>query len=512
MKDIYKYVISVVFVFMVSVTYAFAEVKREYQICDENGFEWYLLTDTQTGKKGAADKRGNILIPTEYTRILYDSSIMGHPDDSTLGYFMVKDAQGTMALYAQNGNCILPKGKYDYAWLEYFRRDSQPYVYMRIGSNDLDGIADLYGKAVIVPKYGGFVGINKSLYYEDYGKQLYYIEAEGESNKDIYDLSGNLILSLNKEEVSFVSLSGVYEHPEKPYFKVELENNKTAFYDVKGNHLITVNERYANIYQREDGSFWYDSYRDNLDLNFMNTDLTPFMPTKRYHISRLEDGSSSDYYSSNHSQTSSAHTSNERSTGGGRQPLATGTYTISQQGQSVTSGSYTGVAGPDQVVTIEFFDDGITVGGLWCEYAGESNGRKKYNYPISFGGSSTAYYVDSNYNVQKQSTFSSPYGTDWFNYRVVKGNVSIPKNQPYNGGDYSNGSYSSPGSYSNSSSNSGSSNTYEASCPHCHGSGKCNTCNGTHRYLNPLTNKYVVCPNCRPDGACSHCGGTGKKH
>lgn len=195
-----------------------------------------------------------------------------------------------------------------------------------------------------------------------------------------------------------------------------------------------------------------------------------------------------------------------------KMPIATGTYTISQQGQSATSGNYTGVAGTDLVVTIEFFDDGISVGGLWCEYAEESNGRKKYNDPMSFGGSSTAYYVDSHYNVQKQSTFSSPFGTDWFNYKVVKGNVSIPKNQPYNGGGYSNGSHSSTGSSSNGNSNSGSSNTYKASCPHCHGSGKCNTCNGRHRYLNPLTNKYITCPNCKPDGACSYCGGTGKKH
>lgn len=55
------------------------------------------------------------------------------------------------------------------------------------------------------------------------------------------------------------------------------------------------------------------------------------------------------------------------------------------------------------------------------------------------------------------------------------------------------------------------SRTYETSCLQCGGSGKCVTCNGTHRYINPLTNKYVTCPNCGTDGRCSSCGGTGKK-
>lgn len=488
---------------MGAVTYASAEIKREYQVC-KNGFEWYLLTDTQTGKKGAADKQGNILIPIEYKKIMYDCISGG---DSVPGYFLAIDTQGTQTLYTQNGNCFLAKGEYRLYYLENFRCDDSQHFYLHLDSNGPNGIADLNGKTVIFPKYEGLVQPKLSLVYKDYGKLLYCIEATGESNYDIYDLDGNLILSLNKEEVSDVRLTCVYEHPEKPYFCVDLNNNKTAFYDVKGNHLITVNERYASIHQREDGTLWYDSYRDNLDLHFTNTDLTPFMPTKRYHRSCLEGG----YSSSNHSETASVSMSDKSSTSGGRQPIATGTYTISQQGQSVTSGGYTGVAGPDMVVTIEFFDDGISVGGLWCKYAGESNGRKKYNDPMSFGGSSIAYYVDSNYNVQKQSTFSSAYGTDWFNYKIVKGNVSIPKNQPYNGGGYSNDSYSPSGSSSNGSSNSGSSNTYEASCTHCHGSGKCNTCNGTHRYLNPLTNKYVICPNCKPDGACSYCGGTGKK-
>lgn len=53
-------------------------------------------------------------------------------------------------------------------------------------------------------------------------------------------------------------------------------------------------------------------------------------------------------------------------------------------------------------------------------------------------------------------------------------------------------------------------NTYQPDCPHCHGFGKCWTCNGRKLVLNPLTNEYMKCPNCT-DGICSFCDGTGKK-
>lgn len=104
---------------------------------------------------------------------------------------------------------------------------------------------------------------------------------------------------------------------------------------------------------------------------------------------------------------------------------------------------------------------------------------------------------------------SNPYmgGSNTFTYAMKKGSTKFQKNA--NSG-HSSGYNSNGGDYSSGGSGT-TSRTYETSCLQCGGSGKCSTCNGTHRYINPLTNKYVTCPNCGTDGRCRSCGGTGKK-
>jgi len=75
---------------------------------------------------------------------------------------------------------------------------------------------------------------------------------------------------------------------------------------------------------------------------------------------------------------------------------------------------------------------------------------------------------------------------------------------------YQIGNSSSTTSTTTSPSNNSSSVTKTKDCPHCHGSGKCNTCNGTHRFLNVSTGNYLECPNCKPNGACHWCNGSGQ--
>lgn len=297
------------------------------------------------------------------------------------------------------------------------------------------------------------------------------------------DVHGREIIAPNKYEL--ICWHDESDHPDGGYFGVK-RNGYDGAVDLHGREIIAPN-RYVSVIWS--GGNFEGRVTENSDFEVIGQNST------------------SDYYASNSTNTSH-NSSTSSSSSSERQLIAQGVYTISQQGQSVTTGNFTGVAGPDIVTTIEFYSDGITVNGLWCEYAGTtSNGKKKYSDPMSFGGASTTYYVDNNYNVLKQTTYSSPFGTDIFNHRVVKGEVSIPKAQPYTGS----GSYSGSGSQNHSGSGSHGSHTYQKDCHLCHGSGKCSTCNGKHYYLNPLTGKYITCPNCKPDGACSACGGTGKK-
>jgi len=51
--------------------------------------------------------------------------------------------------------------------------------------------------------------------------------------------------------------------------------------------------------------------------------------------------------------------------------------------------------------------------------------------------------------------------------------------------------------------------TKEESCPQCHGSGLCSTCNGKGLVISTYTQKWAPCPNCT-NGKCTRCGGSGK--
>ena len=96
-----------------------------------------------------------------------------------------------------------------------------------------------------------------------------------------------------------------------------------------------------------------------------------------------------------------------------------------------------------------------------------------------------------------------------------------PVNSPQGWGGYEGGG--SAGSYNGGNSGNGGNGTTTTtqthgrtahqvtkSCPLCHGSGKCNSCNGTHRINYQFGSGTLECPNCRPNGACSKCGGSGK--
>lgn len=478
-----------------------AEIKKEYIVESKNNFEWYLLTDIRSNKKGAADKNGKIIVPIEFYSVWYNIP-MGISDIERFpGYFRARAIEKndtTESIYTQEGKCLFPIGKYRCGFIENFTGSHYLFINI-IGKNEKAGILDLNGQQVIAPKYK-HVHVNRTRGDFRDKEKIFYITAKTEEVVDIYTPQGNLLLSLKRDKLKshLISMENVWNHPEKPYFEIPWKDDDihyTSFYDIKGKHLLTVNGENQYLSQNKAGLYMTNSSDDAFNLNF-TSDINSFIPGDNFNYSSLT--------FSNPREITSTNSKNKDAKE--KQPNASGTYTISQQGQSVTNGSFTGVAGPDLAVTIEFFDNYITVGGIGCEYVGEFNGRKKY--VCSFMGTENIYYVDGNYNVEKQISYTSPFGTDWFNYKVVKGIVNIPKGptsiiiqQRNNSLDNTKGNI-----------RKAETGSHRQSCHLCHGSGRCNTCNGTHQYLNPLTGKYIQCPNCKSDGACTACNGTGIKH
>lgn len=212
--------------------------------------------------------------------------------------------------------------------------------------------------------------------------------------------------------------------------------------------------------------------------------------------------------SSSSSSSSGSSYSSSSSSSAEEELLYEGTYTQSSQGYCPQTGTYTDAIGPGFQNHVKIYDSYITVNGQEYKYVRTSGAWKIYKSDLY--GLTQYYKVNpNNFEMSYYTSGYSPLGGELTTvYEVKKGEAifNIHQNNPaaYGGG------YSTGGGTGSSSKTT--TKTYQRNCRLCHGSGKCNTCNGKHRYLNPLTNKYVTCPNCRTDGRCSACGGTGKKN
>lgn len=196
--------------------------------------------------------------------------------------------------------------------------------------------------------------------------------------------------------------------------------------------------------------------------------------------------------------------------------LYKGLYTISSQGRSLTTGGYTGIAGPDMETEIEIYDDHIMVGTTECTFSKVSGGERAFSsrgWGINGWHTYSTYYVDSNYNIRRVDTSSSQFGTDWFEYEVAKGRCTMPKYQPKfsdNTPSYSGGgsSYQS----GNRQTNKQNSTKQRKACRACmYTNGECVVCKGTGRQTSSVAgySTKTQCRNCGGDGRCPTCGGDG---
>lgn len=281
--------------------------------------------------------------------------------------------------------------------------------------------------------------------------------------------------------------------------------------DISYTYLGTI---YGLMNKKDEAIYWHKKYMDALykrtgkihetsviDLRKLGVYYDPVSKSSSS-VAAVSRSSSSSSPSSGSSYSSSSSSSAEE------ELLYEGTYTQSSQGYCPQTGTYTDAIGPGFQNHVKIYDSYITVNGQEYKYVRTSGTWKIYKSDLY--GLTQYYKVNpNNFEMSYYTSGYSPLGGELTTvYEVKKGEAifNIHQNNPaaYGGG------YSTGGGTGSSSKTT--TKTYQKTCRLCHGSGKCNTCNGKHRYLNPLTNKYVTCPNCRTDGRCSACGGTGKRN
>lgn len=266
---------------------------------------------------------------------------------------------------------------------------------------------------------------------------------------------------------------------------------------------------------KEEAIYWYKKEMDAYYEEYGKEDESAAKHLRELGVYYHPDGKSSDTASTSRSSVASSSGSSRSSSSdssSGDKLLYQGFYTQSSQGYSPETGQYTDPLGPGLVLSVMIYDSYIVVDGSKCEYVNTSGGWRIYKGNSAFG--TTQYYKvnPANFEMSSYTYGTNPYTGQGSTlvYGMKKGEASFDIRQN-NTNTYS-GGYSGGGTNTGSGSSSERPRkTYQKSCHLCHGSGKCNTCNGTHRYINPLTNKYVTCPNCRPDGRCTACNGTGKE-
>lgn len=186
--------------------------------------------------------------------------------------------------------------------------------------------------------------------------------------------------------------------------------------------------------------------------------------------------------------------------------LLKGLYTV------VLSGT-----GPLPPQTFKVYEDRLNDGTSTLKYKSTNNRGERVYAGIDWMNHYTTYYVNpENGNIRMTTTYGYGVGSNTVTHEVIKGDNI-----------YFNGNFQPVGNPSSNYPAGGNTEFLQQErqrtgnpvqphqrtkdCALCHGSGKCSTCNGTHRIDYQFGLGTLECPNCKPNGACSSCGGSGKK-
>lgn len=407
-------------------------------------------------------------------------------EDDGFVWYRLRRSGGTYGIENANGDVVLYP---DYGSINYDKESKNFDVKCESGCHE--GVLSKSG-SWIIPLDREY----ESLYYSDLDR--YVVEKNG--FKGICSTDGKEIIAPSKYS-SIHLYDGIY---------YVVKDGYEGACDANGKEIIAPNS-YKDIlflsgefhYKNDDGdwiSLNIDKYGNRIST--FNTIITETTTANKSSSNR----SSNSYTSSTLSSSSSSSSSDK--------PLYEGYYTESRRLYNTTTGDYIGDNG-SMTHYVKIYDNYILVSGSRYDYKSTTEGWKLYE-GVSWGG--TTYY----YKVNPNNYIISKYVTSYNHYfsrvetlvgNVVKGETNL-NNNTYSNNSYSNASnnYNFSNSTNSSSSSSVNQNTSrytDKTCHGCHGSGKCNTCNGKGWYERLGIKGTMNCPNCS-NGRCSICGGTGK--
>lgn len=207
----WKAISSVILISVFTVFSVSAEIKNEYKL-EDDGFEWYEISDTGTRKKGVQDLQGNQIVPVKFDEVQYVEEIKyegrilkpAHfrgmiyagiknpcwPDENLKVYYK--------AMYTPNGKCIVPIERefVDYSWNEH--KGKLYFSFVRGKDFHEYGVCDANGKILFkrsMPYYVVHLLLVSSHYV------MHYLDNNGKRQSAImgfdhepfeYSVNGNL--------------------------------------------------------------------------------------------------------------------------------------------------------------------------------------------------------------------------------------------------------------------------------------------------------------------------------
>lgn len=435
---------------------------------ETDGFSWYLLK--RDSLYGALNEKGDTIIPIKYDSVEYYNKYFYH-------YFCVKQ-NGFVGTYSRSGYIIIyPESKYNEVELLGF---GDSFLYWKAKKNNSSAfeLLDSHGK-IVIPFSAQFI----DFYFEVDNDPPYIIACKKEEQED----DGNVYYLLD--------INGRLLH-DSPKYTWDVGLNSAVGYD-----------------GGEDGAeetIYYDELTSSSQFNYDNFDLlyeeTPGCTFDEDGYLVKKDSQEDDY------TTDDIEPEPEADPG----LLYSGMYTISAQGRSLSTGAYTDAIGGDLPVEIKIYEDRIIINNIdELPHTGDSGSTRIYRGVPQFStGGEDTYYVTENYNIRKVSEFYGPYGVDYFEHQVAKGETTMSR---YSNSYSSDMQSTSSGSYSSGASERSNKRTSSHDCTYCNGTGKrlhesydvptygqpyeqqrCKECGAT--YSNGTVHAHVTC---------GHCGGTG---